>query len=215
MISGSTCDMNSLDVVVRMARSAVVTAAAIGTLSIISCSKDNQTDALPTLGEVPNFSMKDQEGWAVTAASLRGSPLVVAFMFTRCPTICPRITASMRGLQASAKAAKLPLKLLSISVDPETDTPEVLKSYAGKHGVDLANWLFLSGDMESTKATVIEGFKIALERRANADVDPAGIIHGSHLVLVDAELKIRGYYRSEEPAALEKLLSDAKLLLAK
>ena len=76
-------------------------------------------------------------------------------------------------------------------------------------------WLFLSGDMESTKATVIEGFKIALERRPNADVDPAGIIHGSHLVLVDAELKIRGYYRSEEPAALKKLLNDAKLLLAK
>ncbi|NRA35516.1 MAG: SCO family protein [Polyangiaceae bacterium] len=207
--------MSSLDAVLRLARSAVITAATIGALSLIGCAKDNQAEALATLGEVPRFALKDQEGRAVTAASLRGSPLVVAFMFTRCPTICPRITASMRGLQSSAKSAKLPLKLLSISVDPETDTPEVLKSYALKHGVDLANWLFLSGDMESTKATVIEGFKIALERRPNADVDPAGIIHGSHLVLVDAELKIRGYYRSEEPAALKKLLNDAKLLLAK
>ena len=207
--------MSSLDAVLRLARSAVITAATIGALSLIGCAKDNQAEALATLGEVPRFALKDQEGRAVTAASLRGSPLGVAFMCTRCPTICPRITASMRGLQSSAKSAKLPLKLLSISVDPETDTPEVLKSYALKHGVDLANWLFLSGDMESTKATVIEGFKIALERRPNADVDPAGIIHGSHLVLVDAELKIRGYYRSEEPAALKKLLNDAKLLLAK
>ena len=207
--------MSSLDAVLRLASSAVITAATIGALSLIGCAKDNQAEALATLGEVPRFALKDQEGRAVTAASLRGSPLVVAFMFTRCPTICPLITASMRGLQSSSKSAKLPLKLLSISVDPETDTPEVLKSYALKHGVDLANWLFLSGDMESTKATVIEGFKIALERRPNADVDPAGIIHGSHLVLVDAELKIRGYYRSEEPAALKKLLNDAKLLLAK
>ena len=144
--------------------------------------------------------------------TLKGGIWAAAFMFTRCPTICPRITTRMRELQTAARAKNLPLRLVSISVDPEHDQPAVLKSYAAKYGADLTTWSFLTGDDAVIRKTATEGFKLALEGKADASAEHMGLLHGSHLILVDRELQIRGYFGTMDASDNERLLAAAATL---
>jgi len=178
-------------------------------LGIGGCRREPE---LPTLGQVPAFGLTNQDGKRVEAAALRGSVWVAAFMFTRCPTICPRITRRMRALQQRAAERKAALRLLSISVDPDNDSPDVLRDYARRFGADTSTWSFVTGDFASIQKIAVDGFKLALEGRADAGAEGFGILHGSHLVLVDRELRIRGYYRTDDDAAMSALLADAARL---
>jgi protein SCO1/2 len=101
-------------------------------LLVAAAACQKKPEALPVLGQIAEFGLKDQTGRAVSARDLRGKTWVAAFMFTRCPTICPRITRRMQELQAHAKQEQAPLTLVSFSVDPEYDTPAVLTAYAGE-----------------------------------------------------------------------------------
>lgn len=183
-----------------------------GSLSIFAACR--RKVELPVLGQVPAFGFSNQDGQRVEAASLRGSVWVAAFMFTRCPTICPRITRRMRALQQRATQSRVALRLISISVDPENDTPEVLRDYARKYGADTRTWSFLTGDFTTIQKVAVDGFKLALEGRPDAGAPDHGILHGSHLVLVDRELRIRGYYRTDDDEAMAALLADATALSA-
>ena len=169
-------------------------------------------DAPKPLYAVGEFSFTDQNGARFGSSELKGKVWVAAFFFTRCPTVCPKITARMKALGAEAKAKQIGLHLVSISVDPENDTPEVLKAYAGKNGLDLAYWSLLTGDYEAIKKTTLEGFKIGLEGKADASAPDLGILHGSHLVLVDKSGMIRGYYRTSDDGEMKKLVEDAASL---
>ncbi|HYO97767.1 MAG TPA: SCO family protein [Polyangiaceae bacterium] len=178
--------------------------------ALVGCRRDPE---LPALGGLPQFSLKNQESAQFGSAELRGKVWIAGFMFTRCPTICPRITRAMRGLQERAASAQRAVQLVSFSVDPENDTPDVLRQYARQYGADLSSWSFLTGELESVKRTVVDGFKLALEGKADAGAPDFGILHGSHLVLVDRDLRIRGYYASSEEARMRQLLADAAVLL--
>lgn len=167
---------------------------------------------LPDLGSVGTFRLLDQAGRPVTEASLRGQVWAAAFFFTRCPTICPRITRRMRDVQQAAAKGGVHLQLVSFSVDPENDTPEVLRAYAKEYGAELSTWRFLTGDLEVVRRTSEQGFKLALDGKATPGADHLGLFHGSHLVLVDGAGKIRGYYRTSEDAQMAQLLKDAALL---
>jgi protein SCO1/2 len=168
---------------------------------------------LPLLGNVGDFALTDQAGRAVTAETLRGKVWAAAFFFTRCPTVCPRITRCMRELQKAAAERKLALELVSFSVDPENDTPEVLAAYAKQYEADLSSWRFLTGDLEVVRKTSEQGFKLALDGKATPGAEHFGLFHGSHLVLVDGTGQIRGYYRTSEDEQMKLLLSDAATLL--
>lgn len=165
---------------------------------------------LPVLGALPAFALTDQDGKRLGSDELRGKVWVAAFMFTRCPTICPRITRRMRELQIEAAKRKLGLTLVSISVDPENDTPDVLRAYAQKFGADPASWRFLTGDLEVVRKTAVDGVKMALDGKADPSKPDFGILHGTYLVLVDRELRLRGYYRTESPEDTARLLDDAE-----
>jgi len=178
-------------------------------LLLFGCSRERPPEKL---GAVPAFTLRDQEGRAVSDQTLKGSVWAAAFMFTRCPTICPRITTRMRELQKAAAARKVALRLVSISVDPEHDQPAVLKGYAAKFGADLASWSFLTGDIDVIRRTATDGFKIAFEGTPDSGADHMGLLHGSHLILVDRELQIRGYFGTMDPADNERLLSTAEKL---
>ena len=179
---------------------------AVGALPI-ACHK-----APPELGEVGAFALLDQDGKPDTAQTLRGKIWAAAFMFTRCPTVCPRITRRMRDLQQAAAREELGLELVSFSVDPEHDTPAVLSAYAKQHGADLKSWRFLTGDLEVVRRTSEQGFKLALDGKATEGAEHFGLFHGSHLVLVDGAGKIRGYYRTSEDEQMAALLKDAAAL---
>jgi protein SCO1/2 len=179
----------------------------------VACRSPGSTaEDLPRLGQLGQFSLTDQHGRAVTSDTLRDSIWVAAFMFTRCPTVCPRIAARMRDLQAQAKGERLPVRFVSFSVDPEYDSPEVLRKYAEQHKADLATWSFVTGDHETVKKTSVDGFKLALEGKATEGAEHYGILHGSHLVLVSPGLTIRGYYRTADDAEMKRLLADAAVL---
>ena len=172
----------------------------------------HHAEPLPTLGRVGDFALVDQQARTVSAASLRGKVWVAAFFFTRCPTICPRITKRMRALQLATGSETPALSLISFSVDPDNDTPPVLLEYAQRYGADLRTWSFLTGDLSVVKRTVVDGFKLALDGKPDPNAENGGIIHGSHLVLVDKTLAIRGYYRTDDEDDMTRLVNDAKQL---
>jgi protein SCO1/2 len=206
--------MASAAITSRGARSTLAAAlcAALLALSTALTGCKTRTEPLPNLGQVGAFSLLDQSSRAVSAEALRGKVWVAAFFFTHCPTICPRITRRMRQLQVAA-AQKVPgLALVSFSVDPEHDTPPVLLAYARRFDADAKNWFFLTGDLAVIQRTVVDGFKLALDGKPDPAAENGGIIHGSHLVLVDRTLAIRGYYRSDDEQEMTRLLEDAARL---
>jgi protein SCO1/2 len=174
-----------------------------------ACRRKSDLERLGTLAE---FALQNQDGKPYGTAQLRGQVWVASFFFTRCPTVCPRLMAALRELQQAAQQAKTRLRIVSFSVDAEHDTPAVLKQYAGGQHADLSSWTFLTGDAQLIQKTAVNGFKLATEGRADAGADHFGILHGSHLVLVDPALTLRGYYRSEDTEARAKLLEDAAAL---
>ncbi len=177
-----------------------------------AAAKDLRVDAgaeqLPELGDIGQFELTSHAGAKATRQSFEGKVWVANFFFTRCPVVCPRLMRQARQVQARGKERGLVFQLVSFSVDPDNDTPEELTAYAKKQALDLTNWSLLTGDFEVVKRTSVEGFKLALEGSADASADHFGILHGSHLVLVDTRGKIRGFYRSEEERSMDQLLTD-------
>ncbi len=163
---------------------------------------------LPVLSTLPAFALTERSGTALTAGDLAGHVWVADFVFTRCPDFCPALTARMGGLQKRLASSDDPVRLVSFSVDPAHDTPEVLREYATRAGAGPA-WLFATGPREALAALLREGFKVAW-----ADDGPptSPITHSDRFVLVDRRLRIRGYYHGIDAADLERLARDALAL---
>lgn len=169
---------------------------------------------LPELGTLPAFTLTDQTGKPSGLAELRGKVWVADFVFTRCPSICPLLTAHMAEIQKRTHAFGDDFALVSFSVDPTYDTPPVLTRYMAKYHADPSRWRFLTGSTEAIEKVVTDGFKEVLERdHAKGPQDFLSIVHGGHFVLVDRQGQIRGYYDSNEPEAVTAVVRDAKGLL--
>jgi protein SCO1 len=177
-----------------------------------SAAADQASAPLPQLGSVGPFWLTDQDGRTFSEASLDGRVWVAAFMFTRCPTVCPEMVRRMQGIQQQARAGGVPLALVSFSVDPENDTPEVLRAFARERGLDTGNWTFLTGDSGVIRETAERGFKIGVDGTPRAGAEHYGITHGTHLVLLDKHRTIRGYYQSSDAERVAALLEDARRL---
>src|SRR5690606_11761517 len=117
-------------------------------------------------------------------------------------------------IDAAVKKSGHHLQILSISVDPENDQPEVLRAYAKKFGANVPNWNFLTGDYQMILKTAEQGFKIGLSGKADESKPHLGITHGSHLVLVDGEGQIRGYFRSSEASVPGEIVAALARLSA-
>lgn len=168
---------------------------------------------LPVMGTLPDFALVDQEGKSYGAGDLRGHVWMAGFIFTRCPTICPAITTTMAGIQKRARGIEQGFRLVSFSVDPGHDTPPVLADYARKHRVSPRMWKLLTGELEAIKTTVTDGLKISMGEPPEGEQDFASIFHGTHFVLVDQQMRIRGYYDSSAPDVADRVLHDAAMLL--
>ena len=120
------------------------------------------------------------------------------------------LTAKFQALQT--KLGKLPgVRYVSISVDPEYDTPQVLAEYAQRFSADATRWQFLTGPLKDIEKTVVNGFKIHMGKAEPSANDPTliEIMHGEHFVLVDREGVIRGYYRADNDG-LRTLENDVR-----
>jgi protein SCO1 len=154
--------------------------------------------APPVLATLPDFRLVSQEGKPFGSAELRGRVWVGNFIFTTCRSICPGLTKAMHTLQQRFKDANLPVQLVSFSVDPQDDTPAVLKTYAQRNGADLARWTFLGGAEADVRKVIVEGFKTHLGRKEINSENLVDIAHAPYFVLVDGAGGIRGYYRPDE-----------------
>jgi protein SCO1/2 len=169
-----------------------------------------RAEPLPVLGTVPAFSLTERHGTTVTAGDLAGHVWIADFVFTRCPDICPVLSSRMAALQDKLAGGDGPVRLVSISVDPLHDTPEALSAYA-EHYRAGPDWLFLTGSRDAVAALLRDGFRVAF-----SDEGPANspITHSDRFVLVDRQLRIRGYYHGNDPADLSRLVADAGRLRA-
>lgn len=184
------------------------------TIALFGFARKKRSDAtkLPTIAHVPAFEARDQRDRAFRAEELRGSIWIVDFVFTSCPVVCPRLTARMAELQGRVeKLGKLPVpvKLLSISVDPENDTPPVLAAYGAKYGAHDATWTFATGKTEDLDRVVVQGFKQRYDK-ADPTLGIMEVMHGDRFVLVDARADIRAYYDTAEPGALDRIVADVE-----
>jgi protein SCO1/2 len=163
------------------------------------------TRAMPSFGIVPPFQLIDQNNQPFGSAQLLGKIWIADFIYTTCPGPCPMISSRMSEMQKPLE--KTDVQLVSFSVDPEKDTPEVLRSYAEKLHARDERWKFLTGKRATIYNLSQNGFKLA------ATNDASGIpLHSSRLILVDRSGVIRGYYDATSPDAVTKVLADASHL---
>ena len=165
----------------------------------------------PVYADLPAFTLTDQDGREFTKDNMEGRVWIVDFIFTRCPTVCSTLSERMSELQVRLKNTGGDVRLLSVSVDPEHDTPEVLKEYASKFRWQPWKWTWVTGPLGAIDDVVVKGFKIAIDRDEKAPDDIFGITHGSKFVLVDRWSRIRGFYDAEDEDE-RRLMRDVNIL---
>ena len=167
---------------------------------------------LPVLAEVPPFELIDRDGAVLGRDDLLGRPWINDFIFTRCAAICPRMTQEMARLADALENDVDGLRFVSITVDPEHDTPEVLADWASRFGAG-PNWHFLTGERDDILTLARQGFLLGVDAApTDGSAGPDPIVHSNRFVLVDAEARIRGYYDPFDPESVEKLLADVRSL---
>lgn len=162
--------------------------------------------------QVADITLTNQLGEKVSLSDIHDKVLVVDFFFTRCPSICPGMTKSMRRLQ-DMMSSKDPKKivdtaiahLISISIDPERDSPEVLKKYADKYGVDHNRWWMLTGDKQTIYDFGIHEMKLGI---IDGNGNDTLFDHSPRFVLLDKDRVVRGYYNGLDSNQVLKLSQD-------
>lgn len=158
---------------------------------------------------VPSFSFVDQNGKQITEKDIAGKIAIVDYVFTRCATICPKMSRQMERVQDAFKNEK-DVIILSHTVDPEFDKGEVLKTYAKLHGAIDGKWHFLTGDKATLYKQAADGYRIVAKEEASG---PDAFVHSDKMVLVDRQGHIRGYYSGVDSAKVDTLILETKVLL--
>ena len=168
------------------------------TLLAASCSRSKP---LPIFNTVPPFQLTAQTGEPFQSERLGGAPWLASFFFASCNGPCPRMNTAIQQLQERTYTFK-GLQIVSFTVDPERDTPEVLAAYAKRYRADPARWHFLTGNREIINMVAKDGFQVgALDKEQS---------HSTRVMLVDKKGRVRGHFsitENEEPAALLASLS--------
>ena len=204
-------------IIVLLAITSLLTAG----LTVLYVLSPGTPDAAPTdpLFEqgiaMTGFTLTERSGQSVSDRQLLGKVWIADFIFTRCPGVCPIMTQHMSDLQARLRTHPRwrDMRLVSISVDPEHDTPEQLRQFADRFDADPVQWLFLTGDREDIWQLCREGFKQSVEFSQKEAGTP--ILHSTHFVLVDEQGRIRGFYNSLKREERDELCRDLEKLLGK
>lgn len=171
---------------------------------------------LPRYLPAPGFDLVDQTGTPRSTLELRGGVTVVNFIFTRCPDVCPMLSSKAAWLHRELPAQPLggvPIRIVSITVDPRHDTPAVLAEYAARWEADPARWHFLTGQPEAVQ-DVIAGFQQAADRGPDGPGGIPNIAHSERFLLIDADNVVRGFYPSDEQGLLDLRRDAARLARA-
>jgi len=160
---------------------------------------------------IADFEFFDTEGKTVTKADLLGKPWIVCFVFTHCAATCPMVTNSMRELQDRLK--DYDFRLVTLTVDPERDTPDVLKGYGETRGADFSKWMFLGGDQRAIYTLIQGSFKMPVQETLGKDRRPGfEFIHSNNIMLVDAEGVVQGKFDAAKGEAMSALRREIQKL---
>ncbi len=158
---------------------------------------------------IPEFSFVNQNGDTVSKKTIDGKIVVADFFFTSCPGICPRLTKNMGKIQ-SAFIDDRYVTLLSHSVTPDIDSIPRLKEYAIDHHVLSGQWHLLTGDRKEIYTIAREGY--FADEEAGIKKSDNEFLHTENFILIDAQQRIRGVYNGTNPAEVERLIEDIKVL---
>jgi protein SCO1/2 len=158
---------------------------------------------------IPEFSFTDQTGNTFGSANLENKIYVANFFFTKCPTICKDMQTLMKTVYDRFQNFQ-DVRLVSFTVDPENDTPEVLNEYAERFNASADKWHFLTGEKEKI-------YTLASSYLLNASQDslaPGGFLHSDLVVLVDRKKHIRGVYEGTDATDMKRCIDEVKTLIA-
>jgi protein SCO1/2 len=182
---------------------------------------DNRLAALPYWGvgytiqpdgpyyKVGDFHFTDQDRHVLDAAVVKDKVWVVHYFFASCPSICPRMIGNLQAVQKAYKGNES-FRILSLTVDPEHDTCDVLHQYATARAIDTRQWRFGTGSKTDLYRFARKGLFIVA---TDGDGGPQDFIHSDKLVLIDRQMHIRGYYDGTEASEIKQLIADIKKLL--
>lgn len=185
--------------------------------SVATVIRDGKTITDTAWHSVDDFKFQNQLGNTVSMADLPGKVIVADFFFTRCPSICPKLTANIRKLQDALESKDQYKQLnpafiqfLSFSVDPERDSVPVLKTYADKFGINPDDWWLLTGPKKQIYDFSINELKLGLADGEGVD---SNFIHTQKLVLLDKQHVVRGYYNGLDSMDMNKLAKDMVFIM--
>jgi protein SCO1/2 len=163
--------------------------------------------------KIGNFSFLNQDGKVVTQFDVKGKVFVAEYFFTTCGTICPIMNVQMQRVHKVYQGNKN-VRILSFTVDPKVDTVAQMKRYAVAHGADVKSWFFLTGTQEKLYELARKSFFVLkpAETENQGDVG-SDFIHTNNFVLVDKEMRIRGYYDGTNSKEVDNLIGDIALLV--
>lgn len=162
-----------------------------------------------SMGAMPEFNCIDQNGLAYTRDSIKGKVIVADFFYTTCEGYCPTTTKHLAIVQNSLNN-EIPFAILSFSLNPETDSVDILKSYADMYGAQSDVWHFLRGDQEDVFTLGEQGLKTIVK---GGDGSFEG--HSDRFILMDKNGDIRGYYRGTDSIQMQALIQDINYLVFK
>jgi protein SCO1/2 len=172
--------------------------------AVLLCSCAHVTP-LPVMGSIPQFELTSSAGQPFDSHTLDGHIWVANFIYTTCDGPCPMMSHKMKGIQESTSSTP-GVKLVSFTVDPKHDTPEVLAKYSKFFKADDSRWYFLTGEMSRLNDLGLKAFKL---NGINGDLS-----HSTRFVLVDSKRQIRGFYLSSDDDFPKRLLHDVRQLQA-
>jgi len=164
--------------------------------------------AINNYGSVPAFQLTNQDGRPFGSANLAGKIWIADFIYMTCPGPCPMISSRMSEMQKPLD--KTDVHLVSVTVDPEKDTPQRLREYANRLQAEPGRWDFLTGPKSAIYDLSRRGFKLAAAEHDGENGEP---LHSTRMILVDRHGQIRGYYDATEADAITRLLADTNHLL--
>lgn len=165
-----------------------------------------QSQESTEFGSVSDFQLQTQTGSEFQLSSMEGDVLLVSFFFANCQGPCPLMNKELETLQTEL-AQDAHIKLVSITVDPERDTVEALKTYAANFHADASKWFFLTGSKDVINKIMVEDMKLG----GSTETPDT---HSTRIALVGPDRQIKGYYDSTSKEELNKMVADARELLA-
>jgi len=179
--------------------------------AIVDSDTNNITSSLPIISKITPFTLTNQYNRPIGLTNYLGAPWLADIIFTRCPTICPKLTQTLSSLQTELGPE---VGFMTLTTDPSHDTPEKLLQFSVLHGQSNTNWNFLTGPKETLMKLAVEDLKlVSYPKEKGKQTDPNDLfVHSGNLILVDAEGRVRATFEHDSTNLIKRIRFSLKQL---